>query len=126
MKVPLIMVAITVVFIVFAIWTQHSLETSAEKLERSLITLESAIKNDNWDMANDELESFTRLWGKTKNSWQIFINHEEIDNIDATLAKVKQLVKLKEKTDSLSEISALRLFIVHIPQKESLCLVNIL
>ena len=126
LKIPLIMVAITIIFIGFAVWTQHSLAASAEKLEQSLSSLESAIKNDNWEMANNELESFNQLWRKTKNSWQIFINHEEIDNIDATLARVKQLVSLKAKADSLSEISALRLFIVHIPQKESLCLVNIL
>lgn len=125
MKIPLIMVAITIIFIGFAVWTQHSLAASAEKLEQRLSSLESAIKDDNWEMANDQLESFNQLWRKTKNSWQIFINHEEIDNIDATLARVKQLVSLKAKADSLSEISALRLFIVHIPQKESLCLVNI-
>jgi len=125
LKIPLIMVAITIIFIGFAVWTQHSLAASAEKLEQRLNSLESAIKDDNWEMANDQLESFNQLWRKTKNSWQIFINHEEIDNIDATLAKIKQLVSLKAKADSLSEISALRLFIIHIPQKESLCLVNI-
>ncbi|MBM7582236.1 replicative DNA helicase [Caldicoprobacter guelmensis] len=126
MKIPFIMLAITIAFFVFAVWTQHSLEASAKKLEHRLTSLESAIKSDSWEMADSELESLTKLWGQTKNSWQIFINHEEIDNIEATLARVKQLVKLQEKTDSLSEISALRLYIAHIPQKESLCLVNIL
>lgn len=125
MKVLVIMLAITIIFVGFAIWTQRSLETSAEKLEQNLSSLEQAIKGDNWEMANAELESVNQLWERTKNSWQIFIDHEEIDNIDATLARIKQLVSLKEKADSLSEISALKLYIVHIPQKESLRLVNI-
>jgi hypothetical protein len=120
------MVVITIVFIGFATWSQHTLSTSAEKLGQQLNSLESAIKDDNWSLANSELESFNRLWEKTKNTWQILINHQEVDNIDSTLAKVKQLVKLKQKTDSLVEISALRLFILHIPKKESLSLVNIL
>ncbi len=125
LKVLAIMVATTIIFIGFAIWAQHSLESSSQRLEQSLDSLEQAIKGDNWDMANEQLESFNQVWEETKNLWQIFIDHEEIDNIDATLARVKQLVSIKEKADSLSEISALKLFIVHIPQKESLRLVNI-
>lgn len=118
------MMAITIIFIGFAIWTQHTLASSAQTLEQTLNSLESAIKGDNWETANEQLEYFNQLWEKTKNLWQIFIDHEEIDNIDVTLARVKQLVSTKEKADSLSEISVLKLFIVHIPQKESLCLVN--
>jgi len=124
LKVLVIMMAITIIFIGFAIWTQHTLASSAQTLEQTLNSLESAIKGDNWETANEQLEYFNQLWEKTKNLWQIFIDHEEIDNIDVTLARVKQLVSTKEKADSLSEISALKLFIVHIPQKESLCLVN--
>lgn len=125
MKVLITMVVIIAIFIGFAIWVQHNLESSAERLVQNLNTLERAIKEDNWDMANNQLDSLNHLWEKTKNLWQILIDHEEIDNIDATLARVKQLVNLKEKADSLSELSALKLFIVHIPQKESLCLANI-
>jgi len=124
LKVLVIMVVVTIIFIGFAIWTQHTLASSAQTLEQTLNSLESAIKGDNWETANEQLEYFNQLWEKTKNLWQIFIDHEEIDNIDVTLARVKQLVSTKEKADSLSEISALKLFIVHIPQKESLCLVN--
>lgn len=126
MKVLVIMVVITILFIGFAIWVQQSLESSAQTLTQNLNKLEQAVKGDDWDTANRHLESFNQLWEKTKNLWQIFIDHNEIDNIDVALARVNQLVSSKEKAESLSEISALRLFIIHIPQKESLCLVNIL
>ena len=88
--------------------------------------LESAVKNDNWESAGNRLEALTRVWNENRDIWQILINHEEVDNIDSTLARVKQLVEFREKTDSLAEIAVLKLFILHIPEKESLSIVNII
>ena len=126
MKTMIFLVISVIIFIGFAVWTQNILVSSAADLGQHLDRLESAVKNDNWESAGNRLEALTRVWNENRDIWQILINHEEVDNIDSTLARVKQLVELQEKTDSLAEIAALKLFILHIPEKEALNIVNII
>ncbi len=125
MRLMIFLIISVIIFITFAVWTQNMLESSAGNLGRHLDHLEAAIKNDNWPSADNQVKAITRLWNENKKSWQIFINHEEVDNIDSSLARVKQLVEIREKADALAEIAVLKLFILHIPEKESLSLVNV-
>ena len=126
MKTMIYMIISVIIFVSFAFWAQYKLENSAISLGQHLNQLELAIKNDNWSLADDQIKDITRVWNKNRNMWQMLIDHEEVDNIDSTLARVKQLVELQEKTDSLAEIAALKLFILHIPEKEALNIVNII
>ena len=125
MRLMIFLIISVIIFITFAVWTQNMLESSAGNLGRHLDHLEAAIKNDNWPSADNQVKAITRLWNENKKSWQIFINHEEVDNIDSSLASVKQLVEIREKAVALAEIAVLKLFILHIPEKESLSLVNV-
>jgi predicted negative regulator of RcsB-dependent stress response len=126
LKVIISVIIAIAIFVGFALWTQHTLDSSSKALAQHLDKLELSVKDNNWGHAANEVKALQQTWSKTKNLWQILINHEEVDNIDSTLAKVKQLVGLKEKADSLSEIAVLKLFVLHIPNKESLSIVNIL
>ncbi|WP_243641246.1 DUF4363 family protein [Xylanivirga thermophila] len=117
-----------ILFIIFAWWAQWTLKNNAESMAKDIDKLEAAIKDDNWDMASNILEDMHKEWKNVKNKWQMLINHQEIDNIESTLAKVESYVKAKEngKEDALAEIATLKLFLLHIPDKEALRITNIL
>jgi len=113
------------IFIGFALWVQHSMKKSSDILTQHFQSLEEAVKEEEWDKANMQLESIMKAWNSTKTKWQMLIDHQEVDNIDSTLARVIQYVKLKVKEDSLAEIAALKLYVTHIPSTESLKLENV-
>jgi uncharacterized protein YijF (DUF1287 family) len=117
-----------ILFIIFAWWAQWTLKNNAESMAKDIDKLEAAIKDDNWDMASNILEDMHKEWKNVRNKWQMLINHQEIDNIESTLAKVESYVKAKEngKEDALAEIATLKLFLLHIPDKEALRITNIL
>ncbi|MFU0799628.1 MAG: DUF4363 domain-containing protein [Xylanivirga thermophila] len=128
MKVMTPVILALILFIIFAWWAQWTLKNNAESMAKDIDKLEAAIKDDNWDMASNILEDMHKEWKNVKNKWQMLINHQEIDNIESTLAKVESYVKAKEngKEDALAEIATLKLFLLHIPDKEALRITNIL
>ncbi|MGE5458328.1 MAG: DUF4363 family protein, partial [Methanococcaceae archaeon] len=65
-------------------------------------------------------------WNHMKDKWALLLDHQEIDNINISLSKMKEYIKGKNKNDSLAEVSTLKLLFIHIPEKEAISLKNIL
>ena len=56
----------------------------------------------------------------------IILDHQEIDNIEFSLAKIKEYVASRDLPLALGQLSELKLMIEHIPRKEAVNLENIL
>ncbi len=125
MKPLIIIIALTVLIVVGGCLTLYALNSEAQRLNSSLSTLEEDIENQNWDEAAKKLEKFHTKWDKTSFLWSMIIDHYEIDNIELILSKLLSYVKTHEKNEALSNMSALRTLIKHIPAKESFNLKNI-
>jgi len=87
--------------------------------------MKSSIENGNWEQAQDNFKEFSIFWHNAESMWTILLNHNEIDNIDISLAKIEQYIKARETGLALGEMAILKLLIKHIPEKEKLTLENI-
>lgn len=124
---PLIIIIILIILIVAGgCLSLLALNSESQKLDDSLSELESDIENQNWESASKKLEEFHSKWDKVSNFWSMLIDHYEIDNIELVLSQLASYVKSKDKNEALSQMSALRTFVKHIPEKESFKLKNIL
>jgi len=118
-------VLLIMLLIAFHIYTQHVFDSAAERLETMISSLENNIILKNWGEAQSTIENIEKDWTKTKKTWALFLDHTEIDNIDEALSKLKKYIDTREPSLALAEASTLKLFIVHIPEKEALNLENI-
>lgn len=112
-------------FFGFAFWTQNSLVHTAHDIANHLTILEDAVSKEDWQTATKEMATVQYEWDNIKRRWQILIDHQEIDNIDSTLAKVKSWVNQESKEDCMAELATLKLFVLHIPEREALRITNI-
>ncbi|MCC5911005.1 MAG: DUF4363 family protein [Clostridiaceae bacterium] len=126
MKVVVVTVLILVVFFVGGIFINNYIDSSAEELASIINKLDDAIEKEDWEAAEEYMKEFTNLWDSTKNKWQTFLEHYEIDIIDIALAKVVRYVDIKESTLALGQTSELQLLIKHIADKKDFKLHNIL
>lgn len=94
-------------------------------MKQSLDSVESSIGSSNWNQADTQLTRMINYWSGVKGYWSALIDHQEIDNIDETLARLQMLIKGKDNASALAEASALKKFIVHIPEREKPSLDNI-
>jgi predicted PurR-regulated permease PerM len=125
LKPLIIIILLTILIVAGGFMALYTLNSEAQSLDSDLLTLEEAIKNQNWDTASEKLEEFHSKWNKTSSLWSMLIDHYEIDNIELLISQLGSYVKNKDKNEALSNMSSLKTLIKHIPEKESLSLKNI-
>lgn len=99
---------------------------SSKSMDIELARLDSEVRTNKWIPASQVLEIMENKWKGMKSTWELLIDHQEIDNIDLSVSKMKEYVKGKDRVNALAEISSLKLLFEHIPKKDSLSLTNIL
>lgn len=125
MKVWIISLCGLLIFLFLGFSVQSYLYESADFLNQKLAEIEPDLKTGNRELALTKLKSFARAWAKTKSIWAVLTNHEEMDLIEEALTKTTRAVSCKSYTDALINLSVLRDFIRHIPEKERFSIVNI-
>ncbi|MFZ5987632.1 MAG: DUF4363 family protein [Bacillota bacterium] len=105
--------------------TNRTLHSTAQRLEDQINKIESSTINGDWNSAQKNLASIEEEWPRVEKTWTVLLDHIEIDNIDTALLRMSKYVETKNSSMALAEIAALRQFIKHIPEKESLSLKNI-
>jgi hypothetical protein len=94
-------------------------------MKQSIDSVETSIGSSNWNQADTQLTRMIKSWSGVKGYWSALIDHQEIDNIDETLARLQMFIKGKDNASALAEAAALKKFIVHIPEREKPSLENI-
>lgn len=125
MKVIALISGVTVVIILSGILINSYLGKSSKIIEDGIARVESGIRSRNWEAAMSEFAKVNSKWNRMKIVWSMLVDHIEVDNIDSTLARIQSHIQTRDYSLSLGEISALRLFVDHIPEKEALSLRNI-
>lgn len=126
MKTLIPVTIVILAFFGFAFWVQHSITETANDIADLLSSIEEAAYEENWESAIEDMKAVEDDWNNTRKKWQMLIDHQEIDNIDSTLVRVKSWIALEAKEDCVAELAALKLFILHIPERKALRITNIL
>lgn len=87
--------------------------------------IEEAVSVEDWDLASNEIDKVKHKWGNIKKRWQMLIDHQEIDNIESALVRVYSWIDLEGRDDCLTELATLKLFVLHIPEREAFRITNI-
>ena len=123
----LISLVITLSIIVaLGLWSNYSLQASTDELTRSIDKISISIEKQQWEAARKQTDKLDKIWQGKAAWWPIMLDHQEIDNIEFSLARFKEYVNCKDKAMAQGQLSELRLMIRHIPQKEAVNIKNIL
>ncbi|AOY75042.1 DUF4363 family protein [Clostridium formicaceticum] len=126
MKVVVATVLILIIFFTSSLLLNQYIERTSKEITDMIQKLEVAIEKEDWKEGQAHMEDIVKQWHKTRNMWQTFLEHYEIDAIDIVLAKVEKYVSIEERTLSLGGIAELELLIEHIIGKGEFKLTNIL
>ena len=122
--ISLIIVLASVVGLSF--WINDSLQSSTEHLTKQIDMVMVEIQDGRWETAVRHTADIEKYWTKSARWWPIFLDHQEMDNIEFSLAKVKAYVNSHNPALSLGQLEELSLMLKHIPEKEALNIKNIL
>ncbi len=87
--------------------------------------IEQYIADDNWDEAYKASIDFTEKWTNYSKKIKLYLNHQEIDNIEMELKKLPQYIKEMTKDESLASVHVLKFLVDHISELEKIKIQNI-
>ena len=107
-------------------WNNHALQTSTEKLTGQIERVMEEIDAQRWSEAQQQSIKLEKSWHDNARWWPVFLDHQEIDNIEFSLAKVEKYVATRNVPLAQGQLSELHLMLKHIPGKETVSIENIL
>ena len=116
MKVVAFILISVLAIVGFGIFSLNSVQASAQELTTHFNKLEQSIAKEDWENSLKNLKQISLLWSKTKKSWLLYLDHQEIDNIDLTYIRLSKYVEAKDLSSASAEVAALKLLIKHIPE----------
>ncbi|SHK18038.1 DUF4363 family protein [Paramaledivibacter caminithermalis] len=125
MKSLFISAFIVIILITSWIIIYNFIEKSVHNINSMLSEMEDKIYNNNWNSAVSIYNDIYIKWKNTKKVLMLVIEHEEMEKINLTLEKIKKYISINDKSLSIGETAALKYFLNHIREKESLSLHNI-
>ena len=107
MKQVIISVVCIAILVIGGIAEIKYLNKSASYLSYDIEYIKNAINNDNYDFAKEQLNNTKNNWEVQKKIWHIFVNNEEIENIDESIVELEEYLNNQMKEESLVEVSKL-------------------
>jgi len=126
MKQIITMIICIAIIVVGGIYEYKYFEKSSIFLSSDMDYIENAIKNENYELANKQIEQTYNSWENTKTIWNIFISNEEIDYIDNAMAELKKYSEYEEQEESLVAVEKIKSNLQHTVKRQKLRIDNIL
>lgn len=83
------------------------------------------INDGDWDKAYKTSMEFTDNWKDYSKKIKLFLNHQEIDNIEMELSKLPQYIQEMTKDEALASVHVLKFLLDHIAELEKIKIQNI-
>jgi len=125
MKNIAISLVIFVIMIICIIFSINYLNKESDAFRRLNDEIEQYITEDDWDKAYKSSIEYTEKWKDFSKKLKLFVDHQEIDNIETELWKLPQYIKEQSKEEALASVHVLKFLIDHISELEKVTIENI-
>lgn len=115
-----------ILFLIFASYiTNQTLEfINYARLE--LDEIRELMLADQWPEAQEQVLSLLKAWNQAQDYWDLYILHEDIENVEVTLARLVSYIRSQDLSSGLAELAQLDMHFSHIYRNEMFNLQNIL
>lgn len=125
MKNVILSFAIFIIILIAMTFSISYLNKVSSNLQKLNDKIEQSITDNKWDEAYKESIDYTQKWEKYSKVIKLFVNHQEIDNIEIELWKLPQYIKEHTKDESLASVHVLKFLVSHISNLEKVNIQNI-
>lgn len=120
------MIICVAIIVVGGVCENKYFNESSIYLRSEMDYIQNAIENENYELANKQIEATHNTWENTKTIWNIFIGNDEIDSIDDAMAELKKYSEYQEQDDSLVAVEKIKTNLEHIVKRQKLRIENVL
>ena len=125
MKNVLAAFSLFIIMIIGIFLSTNFINQSSAHLQDLNSTLENYIIKEDYSNAYSLSIDYIAQWKKTAKFLTIYIHHEDLDHVDNEVLKLTQYIKIKDKSESLATVHAMKYLIDHIKFHEKVSISNI-
>lgn len=125
MKQAIILIVVTAILIISGIWEMDYFNDSSQYVLSDINYIKNAVENNNFKMAKDHVAELNNTWDGVKKVWAMFIEHDEIDDIEEAMLKFKSYVAIQNKEESIVYAESLDNLFRHISERETINIPNV-
>lgn len=74
-------------------------------IPESIQLINQDVESDNWESANEKMDSLSKTWEKTVKKIQFSSERDEINSFDTSLARLRGAILAKDKSSSVIELN---------------------
>lgn len=126
MKQYLIIVIALVIIIFLNIWQTNYLKNTGRYLLSDINEIDNSVKREDYESALKGMAELEKTWQKIKNTWDIFGEHNDIEEINERIESMKVYAKYRDTEEVVNEYTLLQNLIEHIIESEQLNFGNVL
>lgn len=126
MKQTIIMVVCIFILVVGGVAEVKYLQKSSRYIMTDMDYIQNVIENDNFEFAKEQIEKSYDTWSKIKNIWNMFIVHDEIDDIEQSMIELREYIKFENTEECIVSISKVKEFLDHTVKRQEVRVDNIL
>ncbi|KJR44764.1 hypothetical protein UF75_4852 [Desulfosporosinus sp. I2] len=125
MRTLITIITIILLLLVGSITSNRFIQTTTQKIGDQLNIVEQSLSNRKWESAKNELTTAQKSWEMSNLWWSILFDHQEIDTINLSLTQLENYIKAKDFSDSLVELSTIKLRLENLKESTKLTVKNI-
>lgn len=106
------------ILIFSGIWEINYLENSSKYLMGDIDNTINYINQEKFDMAKVVNKNVISTWKNMKFVWNIFVNHERVDDLEEALVDIESYIEFENKEESISSANKSKRIINQIVEKQ--------
>lgn len=107
------------------VWEYNYLENSANYVLSDIEYTENMLNNQNIDMAKLQVKEIENSWENVKDSWNIFVQNDLIDQIEDSLVELKAYIEKEEEKEAYIVLKKLRANILDVVERDKINFENV-
>lgn len=125
MKQFIMLLIVTAIIVVIGLWEINYLDDSSQFILSDIDYSKNAINNGDFKTAKDHINQIENTWNDINPVWNVFIDHSEIDSIEAAMSMYKSYIDQQDKEQALVYANELDKYFRHIVDNEKISFDNV-
>ncbi|MDD4387507.1 MAG: DUF4363 family protein [Clostridia bacterium] len=125
MKNAIMLVVALAILIISGIWQIRYIEESSIYAISDTQYVVNLINNDDFVGAKKHINELKNTWEEMRDIWNIFIIHDEIDEIEEIMVNFEMYTKLENKEEALVYSERLKRSFTHVSKKQKIKIENV-
>ena len=123
----IIVIAIIIIDTITQNYTRNSFEkinNELEKIKEIINKIDDQEKNSQQEL-QEKIKTMEEDWKIINRKTAFYIEHEELEKVNASMIKFKSYIQLEEYTEAIPELENCKYILDHIREKEKMQIINL-